>query len=453
MQRVVIKLTKGLDIPIEAPPEQTIQDAPAVGSVALLGADYMGLRPAVVVHEGERVALGQPLFTDKNDPHVHYVSPGSGTVTAINRGARRALLSIVITLEGDDELEFNACEPSDITTLSEAQVKENLLASGLWTALRTRPFSKTPAPGGTPAALFVTAIDTNPLAPIPEVALEGREGDFANGLRALAKLCPDGPTYLCVSEHSDLPDEIDAPVQVERFTGPHPAGSVGLHIHLLRPASRNVEVWHIGYQEVASIGRLFSTGRLDVERVVSIGGPTVDDPRLVRTRQGAATDELYPTLAGGPELRVIAGSALSGKKSMGDAFGFLGRFDNQLTVLEEDREKVFLGWLSPGVDLYSTKPIYTSWFNPKKLFAMGTSTNGSPRAMVPIGMYEDVMPFDILPTHLLRALIVGDIETAEALGALELDEEDLALCTFVCPGKYEFGPILRKNLEMIEKEG
>lgn len=458
----VHKISKGLDLPIAGRPIQVIRETITPSRVAIVADDYPGMKPRMHVEEGQTVKRGQLLFENRKVEGVLHTAPAAGRVIAVHRGARRALQSVVIDLSdaeragtaGDAELAtFESYTGSPVSELSRQQVVDLLVASGAWTGLRTRPFSKTPAIDSTPAALFVTAIDSQPLAPIPEVVLEGQHADFDRGLQALTKLCPDGPTYLCVSEHSDLPAKLEADVKVERFAGPHPAGTAGFHIHTLRPVGRNVTAWHIGYQEVASIGRLFASGRLDVDRIVSVAGPAVEDPRLVRTRQGAATDELAPAGAGERELRVIAGSALSGKKAMGDAFGYIGRFDNQVTVLEEDREKVFLGWLSPGPERFSVKPIYVSKLTPSKRFSFGTSTNGSPRAMVPIGMYEDVMPFDILPTYLLRSLIVGDIEKAEALGALELDEEDLALCTFVCPGKYEYGPILRQNLDMIEKEG
>lgn len=458
----VHKISKGLDLPIAGRPIQVVRETVMPSRVAIVADDYPGMKPRMHVEEGQTVKRGQLLFENRKVDGVRHTAPAAGRIIAVHRGARRVLQSVVIDLSdgeragtpADDEFaSFECYTGQPVAGLSRKQVVDLLVESGAWTALRTRPFSKTPAVDAKPAALFVTAIDTQPLAPIPEVALEGREADFDAGLQALAKLCEGGPTYLCVSEHSDLPAKLDADVKVERFAGPHPAGTVGFHIHTLRPVGRHVQVWHVGYQDVASIGRLFTTGRIDVERVVSVAGPAVADPRLVRTRQGAATDDLAPTGGDEREVRVIAGSALSGKKAMGDAFGYLGRFDNQVTVLEEDREKVFLGWLSPGPDRFSVKRIYVSKLRPSKLFSFGTSTNGSPRAMVPIGSYEQVMPFDILPTYLLRSLIVGDIEKAEALGALELDEEDLALCTFVCPGKYEYGPILRKNLEMIEKEG
>jgi len=448
---VLIKLTKGLDIPIEAPPEQTIQDAPAVGSVALLGADYMGLRPTAVVREGTRVALGQPLFTHKDDPRVQYVSPGSGTVTAINRGARRALLSVVITLEGDDELEFNACEPSEISSLSVAQVKENLLASGLWTALRTRPFSRVPSPDARPDALFVNAMDSNPLAADPEVVVaQGRE-DFLNGLRVLGKLGENG-LFLCKAAGADIPGDQLPGVQVAEFTGPHPAGLVGTHIHHLAPVINGRTAWYINYQDAMAVGRLFTTGRLPVERVVSLGGPVVKRPRLLRTRLGASLRDLTEQELEDVDCRVVSGSILSGRRAA-DALGYLGRYHLQVCVLAEGRQRRFLGWLAPGSRRFSASRAFLYSLLPKRLLPLTTSQNGSPRAMIPVGAYERVVPLDVLPTQLLRALVVGDTEMAQQLGCLELDEEDLALCSFVCPSKYEFGPALRETLTRIEKEG
>ena len=446
-----IKLTKGLDIPVEAPPEQTIQDAPVVASVALLGADYVGLRPAVVVREGERVALGQPLFTDKSDPRVHYVSPGSGIVTAINRGTRRALLSIVISLEGDDEREFNAYEPSDITALSEAQVKENLLASGLWTALRTRPFSRAPSPDARPDALFVNAMDSNPLAADPKVVVaQGRE-DFLNGLRVLGKLGENG-LFLCKAADAEIPGAHLPGVQVAEFTGPHPAGLVGTHIHHLAPVINGRSAWYVNYQDAMAVGRLFTSGRLPVERVVALGGPVVKRPRLLRTRLGASLRDLTAQQLEDVDCRVVSGSILSGRRAA-DASGYLGRYHLQVSVLAEGRQRHFLGWLAPGSRRFSASRAFLYSLLPKRLLPLTTSQNGSPRAMIPVGAYERVVPLDVLPTQLLRALVVGDTEMAQQLGCLELDEEDLALCSFVCPSKYEFGPALREVLTRIEKEG
>jgi len=286
--------------------------------------------------------------------------------------------------------------------------------------------------------------------------------DFVLGAGIVAKLL-DGPTYLCVGEHSPIGDRAPASVRVEQFAGPHPSGTVGLHIHRLRPVNRERSVWHIGYQDVAAVGKLFSTGRLDVSRVISIAGPMVEDPRLERTRIGARVSEIVASDiaraisttndSSNIEIRAISGSVLEGKRTHGEVFDFMGRYDRQISLLEEDRENVFLGWLTPGLDLFSVTGIYLSKIFKPSRFRFTTSLNGSPRAMVPIGLYERVMPMDIMPTFLLRALIVGDVERAEQLGVLELDEEDLALCTYVCPGKTNYGPILRKNLETLEKEG
>ncbi len=463
------KIEKGLDLPISGAPIQVVRRHARPQRVAVMADDFPGMRPAMRVKEGESVRRGEVLFEDRKNPGVLFTAPGAGRVIGVNRGARRALQSVVIDLssaerEADDpgavpdsELaSFESYTGQAGSALSREEVVALLVESGEWTALRTRPYSKVPAIDTAPAALFVTAMDTNPLAPLPEVVLDGRAADFDLGLQVLSKLC-DGPTYLCVDPISGIDKAVTAPVQVEHFSGPHPAGTVGLHIHRLCPVNRERVVWHVGYGDVVAIGSLFATGKLDVSRTVSVAGPPVRDPCLVATRRGAdvadtAGDDVRGE-AGDEEVRLIAGSALSGKKAAGEAFGFLGRYDRQLTVLREGKERVLMGWLTPGFDAFSIFPIYLSKLFSRKRFDFSTAMNGSPRAMVPIGMYEDVMPLDILPTFLLRSLLVGDVEQAERLGALELDEEDLALCTFVCPGKTNYGPVLRANLEILEKEG
>lgn len=455
------RIRKGLDLPISGKPMQIIRGRAPVGRVAVMADDFPGMKPGMKVEVGSVVRRGQVLFEDRKSPGVFHTAPGAGTVVAVNRGARRALQSVVIELsEGErsgreenvEHVNFERYTGAATDALTREDVVGLLVESGMWTALRTRPFSRTPSPESEPHSLFVTATDSHPMAPLPEVVIEGRRDDFERGLAIVAKLC-SGTTWLCVREGSGIGDDTAAPVRVERFEGPHPSGTVGLHIHLLDPVHREKTVWHIGYQDVIAVGRLFATGRLDPDRVISIAGPPVENPRLVVTRQGGCIEDLAGEDGAGVEVRRIAGSVLSGKKAMGEVYGYLGRFDRQISVLAEGRERVFLGWLTPGMKSFSTLPIYLSRLFGVKRFDFTTSTHGSPRAMVPIGMYERVMPMDILPTFLLRALCVGDIEQAEKLGVLELDEEDLALCTFVCPGKEDYGPILRRNLEMIEKEG
>ncbi|MEE2673042.1 MAG: Na(+)-translocating NADH-quinone reductase subunit A [Myxococcota bacterium] len=456
------KIHKGLDLPIEGAPIQVVRKEVRPQRIALMADDFPGMKPAMRVKEGESVKRGQVLFEDRKNPGVLHTAAGAGRVIGVNRGARRTLQSVVIDLSpaersgevvASEVVSFESYAGKPAESLSPGEVRALLIESGEWTALRTRPYSKVPAIDAEASALFVTAMDTNPLAPLPEVVLAGREADFDRGLHVLSKLTA-GITYLCVSPDSGVERGVTAPVRVENFAGPHPSGTVGLHIHTLEPVSRGKSVWHVGYPDVIAIGALFATGKLDVERIVAVGGPPVSDPRLLRTRRGADTEVVAgEQWSDEEEVRLIAGSVLSGKKAMGDVFGYLGRYDRQLSVVREGRERTLLGWLTPGLGAFSVFPIYLSKLFSKKRFAFSTATNGSPRTMVPIGMYEDIMPLDILPTFLLRSLIVADTEQAEKLGALELDEEDLALCTFVCPGKTNYGPILRANLEILENEG
>jgi Na+-transporting NADH:ubiquinone oxidoreductase subunit A len=448
----MIRIKRGLDLPLKGEPGQGIQKGPRIRNVALIGFDYHGLKPTMAVQAGDKVKLGQLLFTDKKTPGVQYTAPASGTVAAINRGAKRVFQSLVIEVDetSTEQEAFSACPAPDLPGLDRDLVRDNLVASGLWTALRTRPFSKVPAIDGHPHSIFVTAIDTNPLAADPAVVIADDSEAFANGLTVMSRLT-EGKVFVCKAPGAPLPATESGGIVVEEFDGPHPAGLVGTHIHNLDPVSLGKTVWHIGYQDVIAVGKLFTTGQLCPDRVVSLSGPMVENPRLVRTRLGASTDELTAGQLEGGNNRVISGSVLSGRTARGPA-AYLGRYDVQVTVLEEGNERPLLGWISPGADRFSSMRIYLSQFMAGKKFAFNTNTNGSPRAMVPIGAYEKVMPLDILPTQLLRILVVGDIEVAQQLGALELDEEDLALCTYVCPGKYDYGPILRDNLTLIEKE-
>lgn len=452
---MLIKITKGLDLPITGEPEQLIyNDAGTPGSVALTGPDYVGLKPSLKVSEGARVKLGEVLFSDKNDPKVVFTSPGAGVVKSINRGDKRVLQSVVIELNGRDEIRFSSWRPDQILQLSREQVRDNLLASGLWTAFRTRPYSKVPGSDAVPHAIFVTAMDTNPLAANPEVVVRERSEHFKIGLAVLAKLT-DGKVYLCQSPSHSFPNTDSAQVEVAEFSGPHPAGLAGTHIHFLDPVSAARSVWSLDYQAVIAIGALFTTGSLNVERVVSLAGPLVKRPRLVRTRVGANLHDLVKNqLIEGKEARVISGSVLSGRQAEG-VLAFLGCYHTQVSVIEEGRAREFFGWIVPSAKKFSFLNVLLSSLPEVrgKKFPLNTDKFGSPRAIVPVGVYEDVMPLDILPTQLLKSLVIGDTDQAQLLGCLELDEEDLALCTFVDPGKHDFGIALRQSLTQIEKEG
>ncbi|NWN91647.1 Na(+)-translocating NADH-quinone reductase subunit A [Marinobacter adhaerens] len=448
----MIKIKKGLDLPISGTPEQTITDGKPVRHVALIGYDYNGMKPTMAVKEGDRVKRGTLLFTDKKTEGVRYTSPAAGVVKEINRGARRVFQSIVIEVDGDEAETFARYDDSDLAGLERQQVVDNLVESGLWTALRTRPYSKAPEIDSAPHSIFVSVMDTNPLAADPTVIIAEHAADFENGLTVLSHLTP-GKVFITGRPGSNVSVPKTDRIEIQQFDGVHPAGNVGTHIHYLDPVSASKTVWTVNYQDVIDIGQLFTTGELNVGRIVALGGPRAQKPRLVRTRLGASLTELLEgEVTPGDEVRAISGSVFGGRRGEGPV-AYLGRFSNQVSILEEGTKRYFMGWLTPGVNKFSVLNIYLSKLTSNKRFNFTTTTNGSERAMVPVGAYEKVMPLDILPTQLLRALIVGDTEMAQKLGALELEEEDLALCTFVCPGKYEYGPILRENLTRIEIEG
>ena len=447
----MITIRRGLDLPINGKPEQVISESPAVNSVAIVGPDYNGMKPTMAVKEGDPVKLGQLLFTDKKTEGVRYTAPASGVVSAINRGARRVLESVVIDVKGDDKELFDKYSANDLANIDRQKVVDNLVQSGAWTSFRTRPFSKVPAIDTTPASIFVTAMDTNPLAVDPNVVMATEQLAFNDGVIVLTRLT-EGKVFVCKGDNADFSSPENASVVTETFAGAHPAGNAGTHIHHLDPVNVNKVVWTIGYQDVIAIGHLFLSGELYTRRVISLAGPRVNNPRLLATRIGASLDALTAGSIIGSNNRVISGSVFGGRTANA-SLAFLGRYHHQITVLEEGDERLFMHYLRAGFDGFSTLGIYISSLIKGKTFNFTTTTNGSERAMVPIGAYENVMPLDILPTQLLRSLIVGDTEMAQKLGGLELDEEDLALCTYVCPGKYEYGPILRDNLTRIETEG
>lgn len=455
------RIKRGLRLPILGEPSQEIEAAESPRRVALLGADYVGMRPTLHVKAGDNVRRGQLLFEDKKGPGIRFTSPAAGTVSAVNRGDKRVFQSVVIELsrteiEGKtgsaEEVSYTAHTDKPVSGLTEQEVRDLLLESGLWTAMRARPLGRVANPTDKPHSIFVTAADSNPLAPNVTKVMAGKESLFQAGSSILAKLT-DGPVFVCTDADTRVPLPDGDQFRHEQFTGPHPAGTVGLHIHTLDPVDRNKVVWHLGYQDVIAVGHLFETGRLLIDRVVALAGPSVQRPRLLRTRVGASIDNLVDGELTGGENRVISGSVLSGRKAMGESLGFLGRYVQQITVIREDAKREFLGWLAPGANKFSLVRTHLGSLIPGKKFSLTTTTNGSVRNIVPIGMFEKVMPLDLMPTQLLKSLLMRDVETAERLGCLELDEEDLALCTYVCPGKNEYGPFLRDVLTTIEKEG
>ena len=450
----MIRIKKGLDIPIYGTPAEDIVDSKKSRSVAVLGNDYVGMKPTMLVEEGDSVTLGQPLFEDKKNPGVLITSPAGGKIEAINRGDRRALQSIVIEVETEEKAEqFNSFSNEDLVSASSDSVRQQLISSGMWTAFRTRPYSKIPSVDSSPSNVFISVLDTEPLSPDPEKIVNPRLDDFNFGILVLKQLV-DCPIHLSVSEISTLEITEDDQVKKHRFSGPHPAGLVGTHMHFISPASLSNVNWTIGYQDLIAIGSLFKTGCVSTERVIALSGPQVNEPRYIKTRLGACTDELTAGELTQRENRIISGSVISGREAIG-SYAYLGRYHNQISVISEpnSKDREFMNWLTPGPRKFSKIPLFLSSLFPKKIFKFKALMNGSDRPIVPIGVYEEVLPLNMLPAMLLRNVVLMDTEKIQDLGGLELDEEDLSLCSYVCPGKYDFGSLLRAGLNKIEVEG
>jgi Na+-transporting NADH:ubiquinone oxidoreductase subunit A len=455
---MIHRVSRGLNLPIAGSPDPAVDRGRTVSRVAVVADDFVGLLPGFHVSVGDSVRRGQLLFEDKTMPGVRYTSPAEGRVSAINRGEKRAFQSIVIELSSAEragrgaQVKLSSSTGRHPSGLSGDAVRELLIESGLWTALRARPFGRVAQPSQTPRSIFVTAVDTEPLAPDPEPIIAAREADFERGLAAVSRLT-EGPVFVCTSARWERPLPSVERIRHEQFSGPHPSGTPGFHIHTLDPAARERVIWYVGYQDVLSIGRLFGSGDLDDTRVVGLAGPAVERPRLLQTRAGASLDDLTGGELREGDNRLISGSVLSGRTAAGPVLGYLGRYHRQISALPEGRRREFMGWAGPGLTRFSALGAFVSSWIPGRRFALTTSTNGSRRAIVPIGVYEKVWPFDLEPTYLLKALLTHDLERAEELGVMELDEEDVALCTFVCPGKHDYGRYLREVLTTLEKEG
>jgi Na+-transporting NADH:ubiquinone oxidoreductase subunit A len=421
-----IGIKTGLDLSIAGAPAGDSLHAKAVASVAILGRDFPGVKFELLAEQGRPVKAGEALLRDRHRPAIVFTSPISGTPGSINRGARRALVSLtVIGDDGDDAVVLHVPDEP-----GEGQIRRLMLESGLWTSLRTRPFGHIPDPAGEPETLLVTAIDTEPLAPDPASVIAAHASEFCCGMDTLAKLT-ESPLYLCQAGNADIPVGESRRWQVAEFDGPHPAGLPGTHIHELCPIGFDgAEVWHMGYQDVIALGCLMATGRPWLQRVVSLAGPAIGDPRLVTIPLGAAIDEVVAGELKDDSARVISGSVLSGHIGFGTE-AYLGRYHRQVTALPEAQEKHVPLWRAALVD---------------------TALGGEPGPLIPTGDFERVAPPGILPVPLLRALLVGDVDRARDLGALELVEEDLMLLAYVCPSKTDYGLLLRKVLEQLHKE-
>ena len=446
----VINIKRGLDLPIRgALASNSMIEGPAVDRVALLPQESWGIKVKMLVEVGQEVQIGTPLYCDRRDPSVLFTSPAAGTVQAVNRGARRAALSIVIDVAQSEEQV--AVEKLDLTTADRESLVAALCKSGLWPNLRQRPFNKVAGSSDTPRSIFVTAMDTSPLAAPPLALLAERETAFKVGLQTLTKLS-GGATYLCTPAGEDWSALLADGVTHQTFKGKHPAGNVGVHINALDPVGAERLVWHIDYQSVADLGEFVADGKLATERRIAVVGPAALQTSIMKTRRGAAT-ACFKSFAKEGQVRFISGSVLDGATANPQCQkGYLGRYAHQLTLLEDSPERELLNWMMPVGKRWSLTNSYLAKFV-RKSFKTDTDMNGALRAIVPIGLYERVMPMDILPTQLIKALASDDLESAEKLGVLELAEEDLSLCQYVCPSKVPITNQLRAMLTRIEKEG
>lgn len=444
----VIKLRKGLDINLKGKAAAEVMAVKEPGFYALCPDDFTGVTPKVVVKEQEYVMAGGPLFIDKNHPEVKFVSPVSGVVTCVERGARRKVLSI--TVEAAAEQDFEEFGKKNVAQLDGAAVKEALLNAGMFAFIKQRPYDVVADPTIAPNAIFVSAFDSNPLAPDFEVALKGEEANFQTGLDALAKMAK---TYLNVSVNQKSSALTQAKnVTVTAFDGPHPAGNVGVQINHIAPINKGETVWTIDPQAVIFIGRLFNTGRVDLTRTVAITGSEVKKPAYCKLKVGALlTDVLADNVNKDKELRYISGNPLTGKQI--PANGFLGAFHSQVTIIPEGNDvHEMLGWIMPRFNQFSVSHSYFSWLMGKKEYTLDARVKGGERHMIMANEYDKVLPMDIMPEYLIKAIIAGDIDRMEQLGIYEVAPEDFALCEFVCSSKMELQRIVREGLDMLRRE-
>jgi len=437
----VIKTKKGLNLPISGNPSSEVDSTTSINSIAVLGPDYVGLKPTMMVDEGDKVSLGQKLFENKKNPGTFVVAPSSGIIKSINRGDKRRFLSLIIEID-------NSIDPINFDINDYSNSIDFLIDTGTLSYFRSRPYNRMPEPKCAPSAIFVNACDTNPLSIDPHELIKLDQDLFNEGLTFIHSIHPDIKTF-CSYQNSNFNQSVKN-VRYTQFSGPHPSGLTGTHIHFLHPVGQNRSVWTISWQEVISLGYLLKNKQLRSEKYISIGGPNTYDPKILKIKYGSNLSELAAGKVSG-NSRIISGSVLNGHTAHG-VMDYLGAFDNQVSVLPDEANDILFNWAMPGLKLHSKLPVFlSSWIKPKE-FKFNVSMNGGNRAIVPVDSYQEIMPLNILTTQLLKSLVTFDIELGEKLGVLELAPEDLALASYVCPSKYDYQSILDSNLEIMYEE-
>lgn len=447
-----IKLRKGYDIKLVGEVSPSLGSAEAAKTYSIRPSDFKGLTPKLQVEAGSEVKAGTPLFFIKEMPEVLVTSPVSGEVIEINRGAKRVILEIKILADSNSRSEQFATGNTE--SMDASAIRQTLLTSGAWTFIKSRPFNKIANPAEAPKAIFISGFDSAPLAPDYNFILQGRDADFQNGINALKKLT-EGKIYLNLRAGAQQCSAYTNAkgVEVTYFDGPHPAGCVGVQIHHLNPINKGENVWTVNPEDVANIGKLFNTGAYDPERTVALTGSEVNEGarKYYKLKVGASIENVVKSNVSAAKNRIISGNVLVGTTITTNPY--LGYYDHQLTVIPEGEEPEFMGWLLPSYPRPSISKTFLTYLFPNRKFKVNTNMHGEERAFVVTGEYEKVLPMDILPQQLLKAILANDLEAMEALGILEVDEEDLALCEFVCTSKMPVQQIIRQGLDVIEKEG
>lgn len=445
----VIKIKKGLNIKLKGSAEKIFEKAEQASKFAIKPTDFQNLTPKLAVKIDDEVKAGSPLFYDKYQPEVMFTSPVSGKVTAVNRGERRKILEVVI--DATSTIDYEDFGKADPESLSEEQIKEKMLKSGVWPLIKQRPYGIVANPKATPKAIFISGFDSAPLAPDFDFALQGEEKNLQTGINVLNKLTQGkvhfslNAAYPTTGIFKDLKN-----VEYHYFKGPHPAGNVGIQIHHIDPINKDEAVWTVSPDDAIIIGRLFNEGKFDAHRVIALAGSEVKSPRYYKIIAGSSISNLVKDNLLNENVRFVSGNVLTGTKV--EKNGYLGFFHNMVTVIPEGDHYEFFGWIAPGFNKFSAAKSYPTWLMPNKKYTLHTNLNGGKRAFVFSGEYEKVLPMDILPVHLLKSILVDDIDKMEQLGIYEVVEEDLALCEFVCTSKIEVQSILRNGINTMIKE-
>ena len=444
-----VKIRRGANIKLKGSADKVISDAPAEETYALKPSDFPNVVPKLLLKEGAEVKAGTALFYDKNDDRIRFTSPVSGEIAEIRRGEKRKIMEVVIL--ADKEIRYEDFGTTDLASMDRQAVIKKLLDSGVWPFIRQRPYDVIADPSSQPKAIFISAFNTAPLGEDYDFIMHRQNEIFQAGIDVLTKLT-DGKVHLNINGAIKADDTFlnVGNVQINKFYGPHPTGNVGVQIHHVDPINKGEVVWVVNPQDVAIVGKLFKEGKFDASRTIALCGSMVKAPKYFKTRMGASVKNLLSDQLNEGNARVISGNVLTGHKI--EANGYLGFYDNEISVIPEGGNDQFMGWLAPGFDKFSLSKTFFSWLMPGREYDLNTNMNGEERAFVVTGEYEKVFPMDIYPVHLLKAILIEDIELMENLGIYEVAPEDFALAEYACTSKINAQEIVRNGLNLVKKE-